>query len=105
MNNVLHDMFNSFQVLLEENSFHRKDFEGEGAEYRTDCDRFIGKKKIRMAELEAEMLKKKSANLEYCAEVWDQSVNCWRLSGGVESRKSRIKEEVFTVQQACELLD
>lgn len=77
---------------MEENSFHRKDCEGEGAEYRTDCDRFRIKKKQEWLSWKAEVLKKKSVNLKYCAEVRDQSVNGWRLSGGEESRKSRIKK-------------
>lgn len=90
---------------MEENSFHRKDCEGEGAEYRTDCDRFRIKKKQEWLSWKAEVLKKKSVNLKYCAEVRDQSVTAGGLAEVKKVERVGLRKEVFTVQQACEMLD
>lgn len=51
------------------------------------------------------MLKKKSVNLKYCAEVRDQSVTAGGLAEVKKVERVGLRKEVFTVQQACEMLD
>lgn len=51
------------------------------------------------------MLEKKSVNLKYCAEVRDQSVTAGGLAEVKKVERVGLRKEVFTVQQACEMLD